>query len=153
LAAALLYPGIGLLEFSISVGRGTDTPFEVLGAPYVDDVRLSYELNKLGLPGVQFTPLRFTPTTSVFKGEACGGVRMAITDRAALRPVEVGIAITCTLQRLYPKEFKLALVDTLLNRAVSVQAIRGGEPWKKVVAGWEQETQAFAARRKEFLRY
>ena len=153
LGAALLYPGIGLLEFSISVGRGTDTPFEVLGAPYVDDLRLSYELNKLDLSGVQFTPLRFTPTASVFKGEACGGVRMAITDRAALRPVEVGIAIACTLQRLYPKEFKLALVDTLLNRAASVQAIRGGDAWKKVVAGWEQETQAFAARRKEFLRY
>lgn len=153
LGAALLYPGIGLLEFSISVGRGTDTPFEVLGAPYVDDVRLSYELNKLGLAGVQFTPLRFTPTASVFKGEVCGGVRMAITDRAALRPVEVGIAIACTLQRLYPKEFKLALVDTLLNRAASVQAIRDGEAWKKVVAGWEQETQAFEARRKEFLRY
>ena len=153
LGAALLYPGIGLLEFSISVGRGTDTPFEVLGAPYVDDVRLSYELNKLGLAGVQFTPLRFTPTASVFKGEACGGVRMAITDRAALRPVEVGIAIACTFQRLYPKEFKLALVDTLLNRTASVKAIRGGEAWKKVVADWEQETHAFAARRKEFLRY
>jgi uncharacterized protein YbbC (DUF1343 family)/CubicO group peptidase (beta-lactamase class C family) len=153
LNAALLYPGIGLLEFSISVGRGTDTPFEVLGAPYVDDLRLSYELNKHGLAGVQYTPVRFTPTASVFKGEACGGVRMAITDRAALRPVEVGIAIACTLQRLYPKEFKLALVDTLLNRAASVQAIRSGEAWKKVVAGWEQETQAFAQRRKRFLTY
>ena len=153
LGAALLYPGIGLLEFSISVGRGTDTPFEVLGAPYVDDLRLSYELNKLGLPGVQFTPLRFTPTASVFKGEACGGVRMAITDRAALRPVEVGIAIACTFQRLYPKEFKLALVDTLLNRTASVKAIRDGDAWKKVVTDWEQETQAFAARRMKFLRY
>jgi uncharacterized protein YbbC (DUF1343 family)/CubicO group peptidase (beta-lactamase class C family) len=153
LNAALLYPGIGLLEFSVSVGRGTDTPFEVLGAPYVNDLRLSYELNKLGLSGVQFTPVRFTPTASVFKAEACGGVRMAITDRTALRPVEVGIAIACTLQRLHPKEFKLALVDTLLNRVASVKAMRGGDSWKKVVADWEAETQAFVARRKGFLRY
>ncbi|MDB6005460.1 MAG: hypothetical protein JWR15_2447 [Prosthecobacter sp.] len=153
LSAALLYPGIGLLEFSISVGRGTDTPFEVLGAPYVDDLRLAHELNKLGLAGVQFTPIRFTPTTSVFKAEACGGVRIAITDRAALQPVEAGIAIACTLQRLYPKEFKLALVDTLLNRSASVKMIRAGDSWKKVVADWEEETQAFAARRKGFLRY
>ena len=78
---------------------------------------------------------------------------MAITDRAALQPVQVGIAIACTLQRLYPKEFKLALVDTLLNRAASVQAIRDGDAWKKVVADWEQETQAFAARRMKFLHY
>ena len=153
LGAALLYPGIGLLEFSISVGRGTDTPFEVLGAPYVDDLRLSYVLNKLGLVGVQFTPLRLTPAASVFKGEACGGVRIAITDRVALQPVQVGIAIACTLQRFYPKEFKLGLVDTLLNRAASVHAIRGGDTWKKVVAGWEQETKAFEARRKSFMRY
>jgi uncharacterized protein YbbC (DUF1343 family)/CubicO group peptidase (beta-lactamase class C family) len=150
---ALLYPGIGLLEFSITVGRGTDTPFEVLGAPYVDDLRLSYELNKLGLAGLQFTPIRFTPTASIFKGEACGGVRMSITDRTALNSVEVGIAIASTLQRLYPKEFKLALVDTLLNRAASVKALRGGDSWKKVVADWSAETQAFAVRRKEFLRY
>jgi uncharacterized protein YbbC (DUF1343 family)/CubicO group peptidase (beta-lactamase class C family) len=153
LNAALLYPGIGLLEFSITVGRGTDTPFEVLGAPYVDDLRLSYELNKLGLTGIQFTPIRFTPTASIFKGEACGGVRMSITDRAALNSVDVGIAIASTLQRLHPKEFKLALVDTLLNRAASVKALRSGDAWKKVVADWSAETQAFEARRRAFLRY
>ncbi|MDI1310651.1 exo-beta-N-acetylmuramidase NamZ domain-containing protein [Prosthecobacter sp.] len=153
LNAALLYPGVGLLEFSITVGRGTDTPFEILGAPYVDDLRLSYELNKLGLAGIQFTPLRFTPTASIFKGEACGGVRMAITDRTALHAVDVGIAIACTLQRLYPKEFKLSLVDTLLNRAASVKALRSGETWKKVLAGWVAETQVFEARRRTYLRY
>jgi uncharacterized protein YbbC (DUF1343 family)/CubicO group peptidase (beta-lactamase class C family) len=153
LNAALLYPGIGLLEFSITVGRGTDTPFEVLGAPYVDDLRLSYELNKLGLAGVQFTPVRFTPTASIFKAEACGGVRISITDRTALNAVDVGIAIACTLQRLYPSEFKLELVDTLLNHAASVKAVRGSNAWKKVVSGWEQETQAFEERRKKFLRY
>ncbi len=153
LNAALLYPGIGLLEFSVSVGRGTDTPFEILGAPYVNDLRLAHELNKLGLPGLQFTPVRFTPTASVFKGEACGGVRIAIIDRQALKPVPAGIAIACTLQRLYPKSFALEKVNTLLNRDASVKAIRAGVTWQKIVAGWSDETAAFAARRSSFLRY
>jgi len=153
LNAALLYPGIGLLEFSVSVGRGTDTPFEVLGAPYVDDLRLAHELNKIGLPGVQFTPVRFTPTASVFKNEACGGVRITITDRIALRPVETGVAIICTLQRLYPKSFKLDLVNTLLNHKASLKPIREGESWKKVLEAWGGETQTFEMRRSGFLRY
>lgn len=153
LNAALLYPGIGLLEFSVSVGRGTDTPFEVLGAPYVDDLRLAHELNKLGLPGVQFTPVRFTPTASVFKGEACGGVRISIADRQALKPVQTGIAIACTLQRLHPKSFALEKVNTLLNRDASVKAIRAGATWQKTVEGWSGETAAFETRRTGFLRY
>lgn len=153
LNAALLYPGIGLLEFSVSVGRGTDTPFEVLGAPYANDLRLAHELNKLGLPGVQFTPVRFTPTTSIFKGEACGGVRIAITNREVLKPVETGIAIACTLQRLYPKAFALEKVNTLLNHSASVKQIRGETSWKKVVEAWSAETAGFEARRKAFLKY
>ena len=153
LNAALLYPGIGLLEFSITVGRGTDTPFEVLGAPYVDDLRLSHELNKLGLAGVQFTPVRFTPSASIFKGEPCGGVRMTITDRSALRPVEMGIAVACTLQRLYPKAFALSKLDTLLNRAASVKKIAVGDSWRQVLADWAEGTQAFEQSRSAFLRY
>jgi uncharacterized protein YbbC (DUF1343 family)/CubicO group peptidase (beta-lactamase class C family) len=153
LNAALLYPGIGLLEFSISVGRGTDSPFEVLGAPYVNDLRLAHELNKLGLPGVQFTPVRFTPTASVFKNEACGGVRIVITERAALKPVEIGMAIIGTLQRLYPKSFKLDLVNTLLNHHASLKAIREGESWRKVMEAWSGETSGFEQRRGGFLRY
>lgn len=151
--AAQLYTGIGLLEFSVSVGRGTDSPFELLGAPYVDDLRLAHELNKLGLPGIQFTPVRFTPTASVFKNETCGGVRLSITDRAALKPVETGVAIITTLQRLHPKSFALDKVNTLLNRAASVKAIRAAESWKRVVEGWREETAAFEARRRAFLRY
>ncbi|MDZ4401303.1 exo-beta-N-acetylmuramidase NamZ domain-containing protein [Prosthecobacter sp.] len=153
LNAAQLYPGIGLLEFSVSVGRGTDTPFEVLGAPYVNDLRLAHELNKLGLSGVQFTPVRFTPTTSVFKNEACGGVRIVITDRAALKPVEAGVAIICTLQRLYPKSFALSKVNTLLNCEALVKAIKAGETWKAIEAWWGVDLAAFGERREGFLKY
>jgi uncharacterized protein YbbC (DUF1343 family) len=153
LNAALLYPGIGLLEFSISVGRGTDTPFEVLGAPYVSDLRLAHELNKLGLAGVQFTPVRFTPTASIFKGEACGGVRITITDRVVLKPVEIGIAIACALQRLHPKSFALEKVNTLLNHKTSLPPVREGQSWRRVVEAWSAEAAAFDTRRAAFLRY
>ncbi|HEY1084540.1 MAG TPA: exo-beta-N-acetylmuramidase NamZ domain-containing protein, partial [Prosthecobacter sp.] len=153
LEAALLYPGIGLLEFSISVGRGTDTPFEVLGAPYVNDLRLSYELNKLGLPGLRFTPVRFTPAASIFKGEACGGVKLQITDREKLRPVQTGMAIATALHRLHPKAFALDKVGTLLNHPALLKAAREGKDWKELSRQWEAETAAFEARRAAALLY
>src|SRR5205814_553230 len=74
LTEAILYPGIGLLESALSVGRGTDTPFEVVGAPYIDDVRLAEELNHADLSGVRFVPIQFTPTQSIHKDELCRGV-------------------------------------------------------------------------------
>jgi uncharacterized protein YbbC (DUF1343 family) len=146
--AALLYPGIGLLEFSISVGRGTDTPFEILGAPYIDDLRLAHELNRLGLPGLRCLPVRFTPTTSVFKDQRCAGVRLSVTDRRALEPVRTGLAIAATLQRLYPGQFDVAKVGTLLNHRRLLEALRNGQPLH-----WQAETEAFRARRRPFLIY
>jgi len=153
LESALLYPGVGLLEFSLSVGRGTDTPFQVLGAPYVDDLRLNHELNKLGLPGLRFLPVRFKPTASVFKNELCGGVRLIITDREALAPVAAGIAITATLHRLYPKEFALEKVNTLLNHTKLLEQIRTGKEWRAIIKMWEDEMTNFTLRRSAALRY
>ena len=146
--AALLYPGIGLLEFSISVGRGTDTPFEILGAPYIDDLRLSHELNRLGLPGLRFLPVRFTPTASVFKNQPCAGVRLSVTDRRVLEPVRTGLAIAATLQRLYHGAFELDKVNTLLNHSGLLEALRKGAPVQ-----WQAETEAFRRRRQSFLLY
>ena len=152
LEAALLYPGIGLLEFSISVGRGTDTPFEVLGAPYADDLALSYELNKLGLPGLRFMPVRFTPTASVFKDQPCGGVRIQITDREVFKPVQAGMAIATVFQRLYP-QFALSKVGTLLNHAALLKAVREGKTWREAGTMWGPETAAFESRRASVLLY
>lgn len=154
LEAAQLYPGIGLLEFSISVGRGTDAPFEILGSPYVkDDVRLAHELNQLGLPGLRFVPVRFTPTASVFKDQECGGVRLQITDRAALRSVPAGAAIAATFHRLYGDKFASDKVNTLLNHSTLLKQIRNGGEWRKLAAAWEAETAAFATRRASWLLY
>lgn len=106
---ALLYPGVAILEFSkVSVGRGTDTPFEVIGAPWITcDVALAETLNAAGIAGVAFTPVRYTPTSSVFSGELCRGVRFTVTDREAFRSMDLGLLLAITLEsvvtRLMPK--------------------------------------------------
>lgn len=124
LNAAALYPGIGLMESAISVGRGTPTPFEILGAPYIDGEALIREVGRL--PGVSLTPVRFTPTASTHHGVACGGVRIAITDRRALRSVDVGLAIALALARLYPTQFPVDEMQPLLRHRETLEAIRAG---------------------------
>lgn len=121
LNAAGLYPGIGLLERAISVGRGTDTPFEIVGAPYIDGARLAAEVH---VPGVQLIPVRFTPDASVHKGEECGGVRLRITDRRALRSVTLGLEIARALERMYPDRFPLDELQPLLRHRETLDSVR-----------------------------
>ncbi len=151
--AATLYPGIGLHETALSVGRGTGTPFEVLGAPYIDDLTLAAELNHAGLAGVRFIPLRFTPTYSTFKDRPCAGVAMLVTDRDRLRAVDVGIAIALTLERLYPREFALDKVNTLLQRAETIEAIKAGKSLPEIKQSWAAELEQFKQRREQYLLY
>ncbi len=112
LNAATLYPGIGLLESSISVGRGTPTPFEIVGAPYIDGAQLAAALH---VEGLSFTPVRFTPDADIFAGQACGGVKIEITDRRALRSVAAGLTIAETLSRLYPGKFEAGKMRRLVR--------------------------------------
>lgn len=153
LTAAALYPGVGLLESAVSVGRGTDRPFELVGAPYVDDVRFAHEMNKAGLAGVRFVPVRFTPAASTFKGRMCGGVEIIITDRRRLRAVDVGIALACALQKLHPKDFAAKEMNRLLLDAKALAAIREGKNWREIVAMWKTHIEVFGVRRKGFLIY
>ena len=96
LIAAALYPGVGLLESAVAVGRGTDRPFELVGAPYVREVEFAAALNSAGLPGVRFVPVRFTPTASTFKDQPCGGVSVLITDWDRLNAVDTGLTLALT---------------------------------------------------------
>lgn len=151
---ASLYPGVGLLETTaLSVGRGTDTPFEVVGAPYIDDTRLSSELNQLGMEGVRFVPIRFTPQSSVFRDEPCSGVNIILTDREKSRVVDVGIGIALTLQRLYPKEFGLDRFNRLLVHSPTIDAIRAGKSLSEVRHLWSKDSESFRKRRASFLLY
>jgi len=115
LTEAILYPGIGLLESAVSVGRGTDTPFEVIGAPYIDDVKLAEALNRAALPGVSFVPVRFTPTTSIHKDKPCQGVYILLSDRDRCSVVDAGLLIAETLYRFYPKDFNPGKMSHLLR--------------------------------------
>jgi uncharacterized protein YbbC (DUF1343 family)/CubicO group peptidase (beta-lactamase class C family) len=153
LTEATLYPGIGLLESAISVGRGTPTPFEIAGAPYIDADVLAREMNAQKLPGVEFQPIRFTPETSVFKGEACGGVRFVITDRRALRPVRTGVALAITLRRLYGERFEADKMERLLRDPEVLEAIKAAKPLDSVTSLWRHDEEAFKERRSQYLMY
>ena len=153
LTEAILYPGIGLLERALSVGRGTDTPFEVIGAPYIDDVKLAEELNSAGLAGVRFVPIRFTPSTSVHKNEPCRGVNILVTDRDKCNSVDVGLEIAKTLYRLYPRNFSLEKISHLLLHDATLEAIRNGRSLVEIHALWEKDLADFQKRREKFLLY
>ncbi|MBV9188716.1 MAG: DUF1343 domain-containing protein, partial [Acidobacteria bacterium] len=148
-----LYPGIGILEFALSVGRGTETPFEIVGAPYIDGTALARELTAMSLPGIRFEATSFTPSSSNFAKQQCGGVRMTITDRRTLRPVAMGIAIALVLHRLYPNDFALDKLGPLLRDPATLDAIRAGKPLAEIVSMWREDEAAFATRRAKYLLY
>jgi uncharacterized protein YbbC (DUF1343 family)/CubicO group peptidase (beta-lactamase class C family) len=154
LGAALLYPGIGLLETTnVSVGRGTERPFEWVGAPWIDGRRLAAALAEEGLPGVRFVPRSLTPAASVHKGKACGGVQIFVDDWAAFRPVQTGVAIGCVLRRLYPGEWKVERFDALLAHRKTLQGLKAGTGWRELAAAWQAPLERFAALRKAYLLY
>lgn len=154
LTEAILYPGVGLLEFcEVSVGRGTDTPFEVVGAPYVDELRLADELNRAGITGVRFVPVRFTPIASVFKGKSCSGVNIILTDRRRARVVDIGLRIAQTLNRLYPQQFSLEKFNKLLVDRTTLGAVREGKSLNLIRQEWRSDLEEFQKRRASCLIY
>jgi uncharacterized protein YbbC (DUF1343 family) len=153
LNAAALYPGVGLHESALSVGRGTDTPFEIVGAPYIDDLTFAAELNKAKLPGVSFVPIRFTPTYSTFKDRECGGGAIVVTDRDGLQAVDVGLLIALTTQRLYPGEYALDKVQPLLRDEALRDAIKAGESLAALKKRWVADLEQFKKRRARYLLY
>ena len=155
LTEALLYPGVGLLEFcNLSVGRGTPTPFEVVGAPWITEGRLVDRLNQEKLPGVQFLPIRFTPNASVYKNEDCGGVRIVITDRDRMNPIDLGLAIGRAILADYPSTFTFREKGNVLLRHPSTHAQwLQGEPTKAIRKLWVKPLKEFKNRREKFLIY
>ena len=154
---AALYPGVGFLEgLPLSVGRGTDTPFEIIGAPWLNGVALSDNLSARRLPGVSFAPVRFTPTSSKFKGEECGGVQIMLWDRRLCRPTELGIHIADALAKLFPQQIKTETLDIMYrwigNKTIPAQ-IAGGTPPDEIIASWRKDVDAWQARRQPFLLY
>ncbi|MGZ3420992.1 MAG: exo-beta-N-acetylmuramidase NamZ domain-containing protein [Polyangiales bacterium] len=149
---AALYPGVALLEgTNMSVGRGTSTPFEVVGAPFVDGERMAKHLNALGLAGVSFRATRFTPKASTHAGKECSGI--AITVTGAFAPVRLGLALALSLRALHPDAWQSKNLMAIVGNRSTVDAIERGDPLDTIVASWKADEDAFAAQRKAYLVY
>ncbi|MCZ2389695.1 MAG: DUF1343 domain-containing protein [Acidobacteria bacterium] len=154
LTEATLYPGIGLLETTnVSVGRGTDTPFEVVGAPWIDGRVLAAELNALGLNGVRFVPVRFTPKASVHKDVECGGINIVITDRAVFNSVRTGLSIAAALRKLYPNDWQIERFGRLLVNAEILARLGSGASADDLLKLAEGGRSEFLRRRWRYLLY
>ncbi len=155
LTQATLYSAVGLVEAcTVSVGRGTDTPFERLGAPWLDGRRLAARLNTRNLPGVRFVPFTFTPQSSKHAGKLCGGVQVLLLDRERFDPLETGLAIAAELESLHPESFDYENVDKLLmHKAVLRVATQPADAADPSRARWRADLEAFLAVRAKYLLY
>jgi uncharacterized protein YbbC (DUF1343 family) len=154
LIQATLYPGIGAIEgTNVSVGRGTDTPFEQVGAPWVDGVALSDALNARGLPGIRFYPVRFTPSASKYANQECGGVFMIVTDRNAVHPVRVGLEIAAMLHRLHGAKYELESTERLFGSKEGLARVRAGDDPATIAGGWSAGEARWRVLRNKYLLY
>ena len=154
LTEATLYPGVGLLETTnVSVGRGTDTPFELVGAPWLDGGKFATYLNGRNLPGVRFVPVRFTPRASVFKEQECGGVNLVVTDRARFRPVRAGLEMAVALRRLYPNDWKVEDYKRLLVNEETLERVRRADEPESIERAWQPALAEFRRARARALLY
>ena len=154
LTEATLYLGIGLLEpTNVSVGRGTDTPFELVGAPWIDGRKLAAELNAARLAGMRSVPVRFTPRASVHRDVECCGINIVITDRAQFEPIVTGLEIAARLLKLYPKDFAADQFNRLLVNQRIYAAFRQGADGRALRQIWQDDLIAFRALRSRYLLY
>ena len=154
LTEATLYPGVGMIEgTNVSVGRGTDTPFEVVGAPWIKGREIAAYLNARAIQSVRFVPITFTPTASNFAGERCEGVNVIVTDRNTLDSPELGTELASALYKLYANDFKIErMADLLVNQAV-FDGIKSGEDPRRIAQDWQERLDEFVRMREKYLLY
>jgi uncharacterized protein YbbC (DUF1343 family) len=149
-----LYPGVGLIEgTNVSVGRGTDTPFELVGAPWIKARQFAEYLNTRNISGVRFVPIAFTPNASNYSGQRCEGVNLVVTERNALDSPELGIELASALLKLYPEQWKITrLIELLVNQSVYDAITRGDDP-RRIAQDWQSALDAFQEIRRKYLIY
>ena len=155
LETATVYPGTCLLEgTNVSAGRGTATPFESVGAPWIEGHRLASALNDLSLPGVRFRPVTFCPSASQYRGQTCKGVTLHVTDRGAFRPLRAGLHVVSAIQRLWPDAFSWLKTswegrpphfDLLIGNGWVRRSLDQGHPVEEIVARWQGASGSFDA--------
>jgi uncharacterized protein YbbC (DUF1343 family)/CubicO group peptidase (beta-lactamase class C family) len=152
--AAVLYTGVAIIEgTNVSVGRGTDTPFELVGAPWIKGKELAAYLNQRGIAGVRFVPVTFTPTSSWYSGQKIEGVNIILTDRNGFDGPELGIELASALHKLYANDFKLEKIqDLLVNQSVYDALVAGQDP-RRIAQDWREELEKFGKVREKYLIY
>jgi len=151
---ATLYPGVALIEFTnVSVGRGTDTPFELLGAPWMKSRELAAYLNGRGIAGVRFVPVTFTPASAVYSGQMCSGVNIIATDRNGFDAPELGIELASALHKLYPSDFKMERMQELLVNQSAYDALLAGQDPRRIAQDWQDGLEKFGKVREKYLIY
>lgn len=154
LTEAALYPGVALIEgTNVSVGRGTDTPFEVVGAPWIKGKELAAYLNQRSIPSVRFVPVTFTPSSSNYAGEKCEGVNIMLQDRNTFDAPELGIELAAALHKLYPNDFKMERMQELLLNQATFEALVAGQDPRRISEDWEERLGTFVALREKYLLY
>jgi len=151
---AALYPGVALIEgTNVSVGRGTDTPFELVGAPWIKSRELATYLNGRGIGGVRFVAVTFTPVASVYSGKLCSGVNIVLTDRNGFDAPELGIELAAALRKLYPADFKIdRMSDLLVNQSAFAALVSGQDP-RRIAQDWQEGVEKFEKMREKYLIY
>jgi len=163
LKTAIVYTATCFIEgTNVSEGRGTQHPFEWIGAPWIDGEKLAKELNLYKLPGVKFEPISFTPTDiekvtvdPKYEGEKCGGVYLNVYDREKFEPVKVGVYILYALRKLYPDKFKwrTAGQDRLWGTDKVRLMIDEGKNPDEIIKTWEDDVKKFLSIRQKYLLY
>jgi uncharacterized protein YbbC (DUF1343 family) len=153
LKGAVLYPGLEILQNAgVSVGRGTEAPFEEFGAPWINGEEVASALNARHLPGLRFTAQPFIPVVGLYSGQRCGGVAVRVTDRQAVRSMRMGIEIAAILKQLYPSNFDPAKLMLLTGSAETIRQLQEGTSPEQIASSWTGELSSFdAVRRKYFL--
>jgi uncharacterized protein YbbC (DUF1343 family) len=153
LKGSLLYPGLEILQNAgVSVGRGTEAPFEEFGAPWINGEEIAAVLNAKSLPGVHFVNQPFIPVSGLYAGQHCGGVGVRVTDRASLRSMRIGLEIAAILHKKYPDNFDLSKILLLLGNDSTIQQLQSGTPVGEIIASWAKDLATFdQARRRYFL--
>jgi len=154
LREATLYPAVALMEgANVSVGRGTATPFELLGAPWIDGQALAAYLNQRNISGVRFEPTDFISEQDPFKHRRCHGVRIVLVDRDRLDAPALGVELASALYRLYPQVFEIDSTLDLIGARWVIRAIKSGEDPRAIVQRWTVPMQSFLKLRAHYLLY
>jgi uncharacterized protein YbbC (DUF1343 family) len=154
LKGSIVYPGLEILQNAgVSVGRGTEAPFEEFGAPWMDGGKVAAALNSAHLPGLKFVAQPFIPVNGLYAGKRCGGVGVRIGDRAAVRAMNMGLEIATLLQRMYPQNFDASKTIVLLGNAETVQKLKDGAPPSDIVSSWHTALSDYDKTRQHYFLY